>query len=231
MTGTVRAGGGLLHKPRRRGAAALAVAACLLPHAALAQSSDGAGSMLDDLHGLWAGHGTVNATGNGPTERVDCTLRLDWRGDIGRLGHTLSCHGTGSGVQASGYFDLVSSTNRLTGFVNGSSTIGRARATCELKGRALHITMTQEGHDPRDAFGQDKAKRSLWILLLNRGDRRLGTVIKARDRAGGTYNKLAVTMRRVERRMDKPGRAAETPEATTEPPMRRPVDERTVIER
>ncbi len=198
-------GGGLLHKARRGALGAVVLLALgLTPHSgASAQQArlpaSNSTEMLDALNGLWAGQGTVRRGRGGPVERVDCTLLLDWSRREGRLEHTLSCQGGGGGVHASGYFE-VSSGDVLTGYVNGSSIIGRAYATCEVKGRALHVTLSRREYSPRNAQETFAAEDSLWILLLNRGDRRLGTVIRAKEAGSGRrYEKLALNLRRVTR--------------------------------
>ncbi|WP_342642330.1 hypothetical protein [Rhodoligotrophos ferricapiens] len=148
--------------------------------------------VLNSLTGRWSGFGSLRTGRAKQPQRVDCNLDLDWNETSGTMRHALVCRGQTDQFAVSGQLAHLGGREVLSGFVTISDQAGESFAHCELKGRTLYVTMVSRSQDNSGRLVPGGT--SLWILVLNRGDRRLGSVLRRQDGAGRTYEALSLSL-------------------------------------
>ncbi len=107
---------------------------------------------------------------------------------------SLACSGRGTRFVLAGELVLLGSHPLLSGFFSASDQAGGSFAHCEFRGRGLYITMVSRPHGDNDRQSIKSGGTSHWVLVLNRGDRRLGSVVRRQDARGRSYEALSLTL-------------------------------------
>lgn len=149
--------------------------------------------VLRDLSGQWNGIGTLRDGAR--AQRVDCSLEINWSEDERRLEQRLRCSGSSSAFDVSGTLVALAGHPVLSGHVTMTNVPGGAFAHSEFRGRALYMTIVARGTTGEDALLLTP-DTSLWILVLNRGDRRLSSVIRKPVRTGASHEMLSLSLAR-----------------------------------
>jgi hypothetical protein len=139
--------------------------------------------MLRELSGRWIGIGTLGAGRGVPGQRVECSFEIGWLDGAGRLEQRLDCRGASSSFKIRGTLTALSGHQVLSGHVTMTNLPVGAFAHGEFRGRALYTTIVARGTDREDAL-LVAPDTSFWILVLNRGERRLSSVIRKPRRSG-----------------------------------------------